>query len=112
MTAPTTSTSTVSSASASASATSSGVTEVGEAIGRKIVFYAAAKAAGMTDSARIDSLAAQLCARFDADHSKAGLATTGAWLKSEYGLSGDAAALVALRAVQFQCPSYASLLGG
>ena len=60
----------------------------------------------------MDALAEELCTRLTADHSTAGLQSTGPWLKDTYGMTGNAAAVVAVSAVTYQCPQYSSLLGG
>lgn len=81
-------------------------------LGAKIAYYAAAKAAGITESAKADTLAEELCTRINTDHSAEGLKSVGAWLKDAHGLTGNAAALVAVSGVKYQCPQYSSLLGG
>lgn len=80
---------------------------VGEAMGAKIVFYAAAKAAGMNDSATMDDLAAGVCSRIDSGAPE----SVGQWLEDTFGLTGDVAAAVAVAAIEFQCPEFSSLVG-
>lgn len=110
----TTSTSTSSSATAAtSSATPTNLaSSLGAVLGVKIVYYAATKAAGITESAKADTLAEEMCTRITTDHSAQGLKSVGAWLKDSYGLTGNAAALVAVAGVHYQCPQYSSLLGG
>lgn len=67
---------------------------------------------GLTESAKADTLAEEMCTRITTDHSAQGLKSVGAWLKDSYGLTGNAAALVAVAGVHYQCPQYSSLLGG
>ncbi|KAB7739385.1 hypothetical protein GA707_20435 [Nostocoides sp. F2B08] len=80
---------------------------VGEALGEKIAFYAIAKAAGMTDSAKMDELASGVCSRIESSDA----ATVGQWLEEAFQLTGDGAAGVAVAAIEASCPEYASLVG-
>jgi hypothetical protein len=88
------------------------MTSVGAALAFKIAYYAAAKAGRMTASARMGTFAEELCTKIKKDHSAAGLKTIGPCLRDAYGLSGDAAGIVALSAIKYQCPKYALLVGG
>lgn len=110
----TTTTSTSSSATAATpNATPTNLaSSLGTVLGDKIAYYAAAKAAGITESAKADTLAEEMCTRINTDHSAQGLKSVGAWLRDSYGLTGNAAALVAVAGVHYQCPQYSSLLGG
>lgn len=77
-------------------------------MGSKIVFYAAAKAAGMDDSAKMDELADGICSRI-----RDGKPTeVGPWMKDDFKLEGDVAAKVATIAIQAVCPEFSSMMGG
>ncbi|WP_156971462.1 hypothetical protein [Knoellia sinensis] len=109
-TTPTTSVaSAASTAAASATPSVSATTpeEVGEALGAKIAFYAVAKAAGMDDSAKMDELASGTCTRIESGKP----ADVGPWLKDTFQLQSDAAAKVAIAAIEFQCPEFRSMVG-
>lgn len=80
---------------------------VGEALGEKIAFYAIAKAAGMTDSAKMDELASGVCSRIESGDAP----TVGQWMEEAFQLTGDGAAAVAVAAIESTCPEYASLVG-
>ena len=80
---------------------------VGEALGEKIAFYAIAKAAGMTDSAKMDELASGVCSRIESGDA----ASVGQWMEETFQLTGDGAAGVAVAAIESTCPEYASLVG-
>ena len=80
---------------------------LGEALGAKIAFYAIAKAAGMSDSAKIDELASGICRRIESGKP----ATVGPWMAGTFQLKGDVAAKVAVAAIEFSCPQYKSMIG-
>ena len=76
-------------------------------MGAKIAFYAVAKTAGMSDSAKMDELAQGICSRIKAGKPD----TVGQWMKDTFQLTGDIAAKVAIAAVTSDCPEYKSLVG-
>ncbi|WP_156971507.1 hypothetical protein [Knoellia sinensis] len=76
--------------------------DVGKAMGAKIAFYAVAKAAGMSESAKMDELASGTCSRIESGTP----GEVGPWLKEEFNLEGDTAAKVAVMAIEFQCPEF------
>ena len=80
---------------------------LGEGMGAKIAFYAVAKTAGMSDSAKMDELAQGICSRIKAGKPD----TVGQWMKDTFQLTGDIAAKVAIAAVTSDCPEYKSLVG-
>ena len=76
-------------------------------MGAKIAFYAAAKAAGMDDSAKMDELASGICSRIEGG--KPG--DVGPWMKDTFKLEGDVAAKVAVMAIEVNCPEFKSSMG-
>lgn len=90
------------------SSSSNGAEAVGEKLGGKIAFYAAAKAAGVDDSTKMDELARGICDRIESGKP----ATVGPWMKDAFHLRGDVAAKVAVVAILSECPKFKSLVGG
>lgn len=99
--------STPSASSPSPTATASSVESLGKEMGAKIGFYAVAKAVGMTETAKMDELAAGICSRIGSG--KAG--EVGPWMKDTFQLEGDVAAKVAVIAIEVQCPEFKSKMG-
>jgi hypothetical protein len=83
------------------------VESLGEQMGAKIAFYAAAKAAGMTESAKMDELASGICTRIESGEPGA----VGPWMKDAFQLEGDVAAKVAVIAIEVHCPEFKSQMG-
>ena len=80
---------------------------LGEQMGAKIAFYAVAKAAGMTESAKMDELASGICSRIESGKP----ADVGPWVKDTFDLEGDVAAKVAVIAIEVHCPEFKSQMG-
>ncbi|GGB91134.1 hypothetical protein GCM10011314_33720 [Knoellia flava] len=91
----------------SPTSTDTSVESLGEQMGAKIAFYAVAKAAGMTESAKMDELAAGICSRIGAGKPE----DVGPWMKDTFKLEGDVAAKVAVTAIEVQCPEFKSKMG-
>ena len=96
-----------STSSPSPTSTDTSVESLGEEMGAKIAFYAVAKAAGMTESAKMDELAGGICSRIKSG--KPG--DVGPWMKDTFQLDGDVAAKVAVTAIEVQCPELKSKMG-
>ncbi|WP_147063487.1 hypothetical protein [Knoellia locipacati] len=99
--------STLSTSSPSPTSSASGAESAGQEMGAKIGFYAVAKAAGMTETAKMDELASGICTRIGSG--KAG--EVGPWMKDTFGLEGDVAAKVAVITIEVQCPEFKSKMG-
>jgi hypothetical protein len=76
-------------------------------MGAKIGFYAVAKAAGMTETAKMDELATGICSRIESGQP----GDVGPWMKDTFQLEGDVAAKVAVTAIEVQCPELKSKMG-
>ena len=91
----------------SPTSTPTSVESLGAQMGAKIAFYAAAKAAGMTESAKMDELASGICTRIESGKPEA----VGPWMMDAFQLEGDVAAKVAVVAIEVHCPEFKSQMG-
>ena len=96
-----------SSPSPTPTSTKTSVESLGAEMGARIAFYAVAKAAGMTETAKMDELASGICSRIESGKAD----TVGPWMKDTFKLEGDVAAKVAVTAIEVQCPEYKSKMG-
>lgn len=91
----------------SPTSTDTSVESLGEEMGAKIAYYAVAKAAGLTESAKMDELASGICSRITSG--KPG--DVGPWMKDAFQLEGDVAAKVAVVAIEVHCPEFKAQMG-
>ena len=96
-----------STSSPSATSTDTSAESLGEEMGAKIAFYAVAKAAGLTEAAKVDELATGICSRIESGKPE----DVGPWMKDTFRLEGDVAAKVAVTAIEVQCPELKSQMG-